>query len=272
LIDPEKPIKYFARMGWIITIDASEPLMKAMELMVENKIRHLPVVSAKKLMGFLSVRDIIDVLGAVNANVLLREESKRFMSGKVIASSPDEPLWRALSVMKEADIGALPIVNDEDEVQGIFTERDVVTDVAPELSWEGSVERLANERPKTIESGATLADVISMMNEIKVRHLPVVSGKRLEGIVTSLGIIKYVLDHRKELEKGTIFGSPVSEVMEKPVYVSTETPLSEAIDALGRSPIDAVVVVGDDLEVQGLFTDRDVLKETARVLEKLERP
>ena len=272
MIDPEKPLKYFARMGWIKVIDASEPLIRAAELMVENKIRHLPVVSQNKLIGFLSVRDIIEVLNAANASDLLKDESKRFMSGKVIAASPEEPLWRALSIMREADIGALPVVNDNGEVIGIFTERDVVNDVAPELGWEGEVERLANERPRTVESGATLADAISIMNELKVRHLPVVSENKLKGMVTALGIMEYALKHRKELEKGTLFGSPISEVMEQPVYVSPETPLSEAIEVLGRSPMDAIVVVGEDLEVKGLLTDRDVLRETARMLERLERP
>ncbi len=272
MIDPEKPIKYFARMGWVKVVDAKDPLWKAISLMAENRIRHLPVTSGGKLIGFLSVKDVLGVLQALNVGELLKQEVSRFISGKVVAASPDEPLWRALSVMAEADIGALPIVEDT-EVVGIFTERDVVRDIAPELSWEGEVERLATENPRAVEETATILDAISIMNEAKIRHLPVVEGRRVKGLVSALSILEYVEKKRKEVMKGPeALSVPVTEALDSLTYVPKGTPLDEAIRALGRAPSDAILVVGDDMELKAILTDRDVMRETARQLERLERP
>ncbi|UXD22027.1 hypothetical protein IPA_00980 [Ignicoccus pacificus DSM 13166] len=260
-------------MGWIKVVDARDPLWKAIEIMAENRIRHVPVVSANKLIGMLSVKDVLQVLEALNANELLKQEVSKFMSGRVIAASPEEPLWRALSIMAEADVGALPIVNDEDEVIGIFTERDVVRDVAPELSWEGEVERLANERPRTVEPTATILDAVSIMNELKIRHLPITERKTLKGLVSALSIMSFLKNNLKDVLKSTeILSEPVTRAQDALTYVPENTPLSEAINALGRSATDALLVVGEDMELKGIMTDRDVLRETARILEKLERP
>ncbi len=276
MIDPNKPVKYFARLGWVKTVDAGAPLREAAKIMVENKIRHLPVVSAGKLVGFLSVKDLIEVLDSYNAHELLKEEVSKFMSHKVIATHPEDPLWEVLKAMAEADVGAVPLVDDEGKIQGIFTERDVVTNVATELDWgDAKVERLATLNPRVVEPGTPLGDAIDLMNELKIRHLPVVENAKAKGpalgTVTALGIIDYVLSNEKRLAKD-LKADPVRNVMEGLYYVPKESPLSEAIDALSRSPIDAILVLAEDIVVEGIMTDRDVMIESAKVVEKLAMP
>jgi len=43
----------------MLTIDPSNSVMEAMEIMVENQIRHLPVVADDKLVGMVSIRDVV---------------------------------------------------------------------------------------------------------------------------------------------------------------------------------------------------------------------
>jgi CBS domain-containing protein len=55
-------------------------------------------------------------------------------------------------------------------------------------------------------------------------------------------------------------------------YVPKHTPLNDAISALARAPSDAILIIGEDMELKAILTDRDILRETAKILEKLERP
>ena len=276
MIDPNKPVKYFSRLGWVKTIDAARPLREAARIMVEAGIRHLPVTSAGKLVGFISIKDIIEVLDSYNAPELIRQEVSKFMSHKVIATHPDDPLWEVLKAMAEADVGAVPLLNDDGEIVGIFTERDVVTNVATELDWgDAKVEKLATLKPKVVEPGTSLGDAIDIMNELKIRHLPVVENAKTRGpavgLVTALGLVRYALENEKRLGKD-LMADPVRSVMEDYRYVSKETPLGEALQTLSRSPADAILVLEEDKVVEGILTDRDVMRETAKYLERLAMP
>jgi len=275
LIDPERPVKYFAKLGWVKTIDASRPLKEAAELMASHGFRHAPVTSAGRLVGFISIKDIISVLNSANAHDLLKEEVSKFMSRKVIAAHPDDPLWETLKAMAEADVGAVPLINDDGVPVGIFTERDVVINVAPELAWEGPVESLATQRLSCVEPGTPLGDAIDLMDELKVRHLPVVESFRergpAEGMVTALGITDYVLKNLKRLPKD-LKADPVSTVLEDYGYVPKGAPLADAVRALAGSRGDALLVLGENRSVEGILTDRDVMLGSAKFVEKLAVP
>ncbi len=272
MLDPTREIKYFAKLGWIKVIDLNKPLREAIEIMVENGIRHLPVVDGDKLVGFLSVKDAIDILDAYNARDLLREKVSRFMSENVIAARPDEPLWEVLKVMVEADVGAMPIVEDDGKVIGVFTERDVVLEVAPEIDW-GDVEALkyATTNVKVIEPTTTFSDVVEIMKEYNIRHLPIVQEKSVIGMVTALGVLDYAIKNEKMLGRD-IMGEPARSFMEDYVYVAENAKFTEALDTLARSPNDAVLLLGEDKELKGIITDRDVLRLTANEVERLLRP
>ncbi|WP_075049176.1 CBS domain-containing protein [Ignicoccus islandicus] len=270
MIDPEVSVKNYARIGWLKVVEYSEPLLNAAKVMVENKIRHVPIVSNKKLIGMLSVKDVIDKLNALNMPDLLKSEVGKLGSGKVIASKPDEPLWLALKVMKEADVGALPIVNEEGEVIGIFTERDVVTQIAPEIEWDKSVKEVGLENPKTVELGTPILDVISLMNEMKIRHVPVVdSSGAVKGMVTALDVIGYALENDRYKKGIRIFEDAVDTIMKQPVFVREDATLNEALNVLANSNYDYVLIVGEDLKLKEILTDRDVLRITADLMEKL---
>ena len=275
MIDPTSPIKYFAKMGWIKTVDVNEPLRKAASMMVENGIRHVPVVDKGRLVGFISIRDVVEVLGSYNARTLLKREVYNFMSKRVVASSPEDPLWEALKAMAEADVGALPLVDEEGKVVGIFTERDVVQNVAPELEWEGKAMDLATKNPKVVEAGTSLSDAIELMNELKTRHLPVVENAKSRGpvlgLITALGVSKFALNNENKLP-AILEEAAAEEVMESYSYLGEEAELREALEALARSATDAVLLLGEDKVVKGIITDRDVMRETAKYLERLAMP
>jgi len=63
----------------LITVDCSQPLEECMTLMTEKNIRHLPVYDGKKLMGLISVRDVLREMIEMQQVLLLQLE--RYITG-----------------------------------------------------------------------------------------------------------------------------------------------------------------------------------------------
>ena len=63
----------------VISIDADEPLEECMALMLEKSIRHLPVYDGKKLLGLISVRDVLKEV--VDVQQMMLSQLERYITG-----------------------------------------------------------------------------------------------------------------------------------------------------------------------------------------------
>lgn len=63
----------------VITVEADQPLEECMSLMIEKNIRHLPVCEGKKLLGLLSVRDVLKEV--VEVQQMMLSELERYITG-----------------------------------------------------------------------------------------------------------------------------------------------------------------------------------------------
>ena len=104
---------------------------------------------------------------------------------RLVTMSPMTPVSTAAREMTDRHIGAVLVV-DEGVLQGIFTERDALTRVLA-LSRDPDATMIAEvmtRDPDTIGPDETVAYALSIMNERGYRHLPVIEGDRLIGIVS----------------------------------------------------------------------------------------
>lgn len=116
----------------IMTVDENTSMMKAVRIMKDSKIRRLPVVKDKKLVGIVTDRDLKEAspskattLDVHELYYLLSEiKIKDIMTKSLIAIGPDESVERAAVLMLENKISGLPVVED-DKLVGIITETDV---------------------------------------------------------------------------------------------------------------------------------------------------
>lgn len=104
---------------------------------------------------------------------------------RIVTMSPMTPVAMAAREMAERRIGAVLVV-DEGALQGIFTERDALVRVLaqgrdPEATLLAEV---MTRDPDTIGPDDAVAYALSIMNERGYRHLPVVDGERIVGIVS----------------------------------------------------------------------------------------
>lgn len=135
----------------------------------------------------------------------------RTKGSDVITIGPDRPIREAMSLLVDHNIGALVVFDDR--LHGIITERDLLRAAASDL------QRLASARVRdlmTTEVITTTADsdighVMDIMTERRIRHLPVVAGASVCGMI-SIGDVVSALRQHVESENrqlhAYITGSP----------------------------------------------------------------
>ncbi len=107
-------------------------------------------------------------------------------------------LDEAHRLLDERHPGAL-VVCEDDRPVGIFTDRDVLYRTAlEELPGDTSLGELMTPDPTTLDSGAPLTDAIEAMIRGGLRHIPLVDGGRLVGIVSSRDVLKFIAAHFPE--------------------------------------------------------------------------
>jgi len=89
------------------------------------------------------------------------------------------------------------LVMQNNQLAGIFTERDVLEKVAPHpQSWQKSVDDLMTPAPKTLTPDSTAADALALMESGRFRNTPVVDADgAILGNVTYYAFIKFLADH-----------------------------------------------------------------------------
>ncbi len=117
----------------VATLDIDDELSLANDIMKLGRIRHLPVVSGKKLVGILSERDLfrsslVEALG--HEPTKTREFMKAIriqdiMVKKLITIGPEADIREAVQLMLDHKIGCVPVVAGG-ELQGLITETDIL--------------------------------------------------------------------------------------------------------------------------------------------------
>ena len=108
-------------------------------------------------------------------------------------------VFDALKMMAEKNVGALMIIEDE-KLLGIFSERDYARKIV--LQGKASHDTLVNEiMTKTVISVQpqdSLEQCMELMSKNKIRHLPVVNGEKVAGIISIGDVVMAIIQSQKE--------------------------------------------------------------------------
>jgi CBS domain-containing protein len=107
-------------------------------------------------------------------------------SRKLVVAAPEASVREAARLMKDARVGAVLVVADG-RLVGIFTERDAVDRVMA-MDRDPRTTRLdevMTPRPKTLSPDEPFGHALLLMNEHGFRHVPVVEGGSLVGVVSA---------------------------------------------------------------------------------------
>lgn len=113
---------------------------------------------------------------------------------KILPISPDQTVFEALALMAEFDVGALMVMSGE-RLIGVFSERDYARKgiLMGHHSKETKVCELMTTPVVSVAPCHTVDDCLNMMTRGHFRHLPVIDGDKVVGIISIGDLVKWVI-------------------------------------------------------------------------------
>jgi CBS domain-containing protein len=205
-----------------ITIGPDTDIHEAARLLVTHRIRRLPVVEDGKLIGLLSVADLIHAI----AQMKIKEEIKEKYTSNTFALWEETPLPLVGRIMEISGVDAIPILNSDSILQGIISERDLI-------------------RNSNIEDSVGVSDFSNGTDDDEWTWESIRDNHTI-----SFGISRVQLPNR-----------PVKLAMVKNVVaVPKNSEVSECALKMRRSRVDQLPVINGDKRLVGMLYDRDLIK------------
>jgi CBS domain-containing protein len=246
--------------------------------MAKEGFRRIPIANpgTKALEGITTATDIIDYLGGGkkfeiieqrfggNFFKAINEPIRLIMTKNVVSVKVSAKISEAIELMEEKNLGGLPVVDDENHVRAIITERDVANLFADRIGGI-KVSQLMSEKVITALPKTTIFEAERTMTTQGFRRLPIISDGKVIGIITTMDIIRFFGSGSvfKYLQSGTIIqvlNTPALEIATKDV--STITPdadVGQAAKMMRDKNIGALPVV-EKGKLVGMLTERDFFK------------
>jgi CBS domain-containing protein len=121
---------------------------------------------------------------------------------EVISIAPHRPVFDALVVMAEYEIGALMVL-EGDKLVGIFSERDYAREVVlkGKSSKTTAVSEVMTANVISVKLGDTVEQAMTVMTEKRIRHLPVLDNAKVVGMLSIGDLVKETIDYQQRLIK-----------------------------------------------------------------------
>lgn len=121
---------------------------------------------------------------------------------KVFSVSSQTSIHDALILLADHNVGALPVVDDNNLV-GIFSERDLARlQAKPKpTSLDTPLEKVMTKKVYTITPATKTEECMQMMTDKHIRHLPVIDDEKLIGIISIGDVLKAVINTQQDFIK-----------------------------------------------------------------------
>lgn len=112
--------------------------------------------------------------------------------------SPDSSVFDALKLMADKNIGAVVVVENEN-VMGILSERDYARKVIlhGKTSKDTLVREIMTEKVLYVKPENTSDECMALMADKRIRHLPVLDGDKLVGVISISDIVNAIIEEDK---------------------------------------------------------------------------
>lgn len=112
-----------------------------------------------------------------------------------VTTYADCPLDDLIAILAERRIGTVVVVNGDHQVIGIVSERDIIRHLSTGGKTANSVTKnIMTSKVITVENNVTSAQLMQLMTEHRIRHVPITRGGKLVGIVSIGDVVKRLLE------------------------------------------------------------------------------
>jgi len=118
----------------------------------------------------------------------------------IISISPDASVFEAIKLMADKAIGSLLVLDDDDNLAGIVTERDYARKVIVKgrSSKDTQVSEIMTSKVMTASSDDTVDACMAVMTKHKIRHLPVVEDDRVIAMISIGDLVEAIIADQQE--------------------------------------------------------------------------
>lgn len=120
--------------------------------------------------------------------------AKAIMSTNVITMARDEDIYEAIRMMVLNNITGLPVVNQDDTLAGVLTEKDVLNLLYEIEDRPGKVEDFMTRDVVCFDCQDSVADIARSFRDNHFRRVPILRQAKLAGTISRRDIIKYILE------------------------------------------------------------------------------
>lgn len=209
-----------------VVISPDRSIVEASKLLIQHKIRRLPVVEGKELVGLVTVADIVRVAEGMN----IEESIEPYLEKETVVLWSEMPLPVAGSIMEFAAVEACPVIDTDLKLVGMISDRDLIkasviedsvekTDMSADggedaWMWDRvmrtinkyyTVSRIrlrdipvreAMVPPKTAFKTDKVSDCASVMRKNRIDQMPVVkTSRKLMGMLKDTDILRALVDY-----------------------------------------------------------------------------
>ncbi|HOT94162.1 MAG TPA: CBS domain-containing protein [Methanoregulaceae archaeon] len=265
----------------VVAVPPTMSIIGAAQTMTTCGFRRLPVTDpgTQRMRGIITASDIINLLGGGDkqnlvtvkhgGNLLaaINEPVREIMSGHYLSIRSTGTIAEAVEIILGKKVGGIPVIDEEETLVGIVTERDVLRLLETQPS-PLTVEEVMSTQLRVTAPDATVGAATREMGRCRFRRLPVVSDDVLFGIITSTDIVRYlgsgeVFEGLVIGEMGELMALPVRTLMRGELITTTpETPIDDAARLMHERRIGALPVI-EDSRLIGLVTEFDLVRAYA---------
>ncbi|MCK9441844.1 MAG: CBS domain-containing protein [Methanothrix sp.] len=203
-----------------VVINPDKSIVEASRLLIKHDIRRLPVVEDKKLVGIITVADIVRVA----ADLGIKESIESYLEKETVVLWSDMPLAVAGSIMEFAAVEACPVIDSSLKLVGMISDRDLIKTSVIEDTVE-KTDMSANDGEDTWMWDRVMQTISKYytVSRIKLKNIP------------------------------------VSEAMVLPITAYKKDEVSKCAATMHKNRIDQMPVVTSSGKLMGMLKDKDIL-------------
>lgn len=260
--------------GRVITINATEPVARALYLMQEESVRHLPVMKGRSPVGIVTDHNVLHQIGwhrdQAKLASMLSTRVEKIMRSPIVTMSPSEAIKTIAEKMLSRGIGAVPLMEHE-RLVGIATKTDILkcflteNPVVDTQVREQAVKNCMTRDVVHVGPDDATLEAVHLMQSKQIQHLPVLESEQLVGMLSDRDIMRGTPresfpDTRLGAHASLAFALHVRGIMTPEcVRIQPDTPLAQVAEILVEKKIGALPVVASD-QLLGIVTETDLLK------------
>ena len=127
------------------------------------------------------------------------------------------------------------------------------------------VSKIMTENVLTVNVNNNLHEVVDLLKRNKIRHIPVVDGKEVVGIISKTDVNRLtfssLFDNQEGADEAVLTMLSIAQVMtHKPRLVKSDDPIKDVAEIFSQEEFHALPVIGHDGELVGIVTTTDVIR------------